>query len=112
MTKSDLNWAALAHIAALAVFFIPFGNIIGPLLVWVLKKNDSTFIDFHGKEALNFQISITIYFLVASALIIFLIGIPMILLVFLLAFVFPILAAIKASEGYYYYYPFSIRFIN
>ena len=112
MTKEEKNWAALSHIASFAGFFIPFGNIVGPLLVWVLKKEDSSYVDFHGKEALNFQISVTIYFLIASALVILLIGIPLLLLVFLFSFIFPVIAAIRASEGVYYYYPFSIRLIN
>ncbi len=112
MTKEERNWAALTHIASFAGFFIPFGNIVGPLLVWVMKKEDSPFIDFHGKEALNFQISVTIYFIIATALIIFLIGIPLLLLLFLFSYVFPILAAIRAAEGNYYYYPISIRLIK
>ena len=103
--------AALIHLSAFTVFIIPFGNIVAPLLLWILKKEDSAFVDYHGREAVNFQISITIYFAVATAFVILLIGIPFLLFAFLIGLVFPVIAAIKASEGNYYSYPFSIRFL-
>ncbi len=112
MTKEEKNWAALAHIASFAGFFIPFGNVVGPLLIWAMKKEDSPYVDFHGKESLNFQISITVYLIVAAVLVIFLIGLPLLLLLFLFSYVFPIIAAIKAAEGNYYRYPLSLRLIN
>lgn len=112
MSKEERNWAALTHVAAFAGFFIPFGNIVGPLLIWIMKKDASAYIDFHGKESLNFQISITIYFLIAAVLIFLLIGLPMLLLIFLASYGFPIVAAIKAAEGEYYYYPLNLRLIN
>ncbi len=113
MTEKEIKmWAALTHIAAFSFFVIPFGNILGPLSIWIIKKNHSDFIDIHGKEAINFQISVTIYTIIASALIILLIGIPMLILVLLIAFIFPVIAAVRAIDGEYYYYPITIEFIK
>jgi uncharacterized Tic20 family protein len=110
--KDEQNWAAIIHISAFSGLIIPFGNIIIPLFLWLIKKNDSPFIDFHGKEAVNFQISVTVYFALAYVLLFVLIGIPLLLVVFLLSFIFPIIAAIKAVEGRYYFYHVSIKFIK
>jgi hypothetical protein len=64
------NIAMLWHVAAFAGYIgIPFGNIVGPLLVWLLKREESPFIDVHGKQALNFQISATIYAIISTMLI-------------------------------------------
>ena len=51
----------LCHLSSLAGSVIPFGNIVGPLVVWLIKKDEYAFVDDQGKESLNFQISITIY---------------------------------------------------
>jgi uncharacterized Tic20 family protein len=112
MTKEEKNWAALIHLAAFTGLVIPFGNIFGPMLIWMLKKDSSEFINYHGKEAVNFQLTLTIYFVIAIVLVIILIGIPILLLVFLFSFIFPIIAAIKAAEGEYYLYPLSFNIIN
>ncbi len=113
MTDKEIRmWAAITHIAAFSFFIIPFGNIFGPLSIWAIKREHSSFIDLHGKEAINFQISVTIYAIVAGFLFIFLIGIPMLLLVLFLAFVFPIIAAVRALDGEYFYYPMTITFIK
>ena len=69
------NIAVLGHLSAFAGYFIPFGNVAGPLIVWLMKREDSSFIDFHGKEALNFQISMTIYAIVSIILVLVVIGI-------------------------------------
>ena len=65
----------LCHASALAGFFVPWaGHILGPLIVWLAKRGDSAEIDEHGKESLNFQISMLIYNLIASVLCLVLIG--------------------------------------
>jgi hypothetical protein len=82
------------------------------LIVWLLKRGDSPEIDAHGKESLNFQISMLIYDAVAAILCIVLIGIPILIALWILNTVFVIIASIRASEGKFYRYPFTIRFIS
>ena len=118
-SSDDTTWGMLCHISALAGFVIPFGNIIGPVIVWVLKKDQSPFVDAHGKEAINFNISYSIYF-VALAIIGFILSFILIgFLVFMLmpfvaiaVLVFIVLAAIKASKGEFYKYPLTIQFVK
>lgn len=112
ISKEERQWAMFCHLAALAGFVIPFGNIIGPLVLWVLKKDESAFIDYHGKEALNFQISFSIYLIVSVILIILLIGILLTVIVATLGVVFLVVAALKANDGVYYTYPATIRFVK
>lgn len=107
------NWAMVSHLSALAMFIgIPFGNIIGPLVVWLVKKDEMPLVDANGKASLNFQISMTIYMIIAGILIIALIGILLLPLLFLINLILIIMAAIKASEGDVYSYPFTIEFIK
>ncbi len=112
LTVEERQWAMFTHLAALAGFVIPFGNIIGPLVLWQIKKDQSTYIDFHGKEAVNFQISVTILVAISIILIVVLIGILMLIAIGILSIVFLVIAAIKANEGVYYTYPFTMRFIK
>jgi hypothetical protein len=102
----------LCHLSALAGFIIPFGNIIGPLLVWQLKKNDVPSVEAHGKEALNFQISMLIYFIVAGILTLVVIGFFLLLALAIVALVCIILASIKASNGELYRYPITLRLLK
>jgi hypothetical protein len=108
--------ATICHLASFAGFLMPFGNILGPLIVWLIKCHDSLYIDYHGKEALNFQISLTLYlfaYLIASAvLIIVLIGMLLIIVVGVAGIVLTIIAAVRASEGEEYRYPMTIRLVK
>ncbi len=111
--KSARTWAMLCHLLALVQLVgVPFGNIIGPLVMWLIKRNDHPFIDGHGKESLNFQISMTIYILVSGLLALFVIGLPILFVVGILDIVFPIVAAVAASDGRDYRYPLTIRFLT
>jgi len=96
----------------LGLFFHFLGHILGPLAVWLLKRGDSPEIDAHGKESLNFQISMLIYDAIAAILCIFLIGIPILIALWVLNTVLVIIASVKASEGKLYQYPFTIRLIK
>lgn len=111
-TKDDRTWAMLCHLSGLAGYVIPLGNIFGPLIVWMIKKDQSWFVDDQGKEALNFQISLTIYLVVAIIAIFVLIGIVLIPIIAVAGLVFMIVAAVKANEGVGYRYPLTIRFIK
>ena len=81
-------------------------------MVWLIKRGDSPEIDAHGKESLNFQISMLIYDAIAAILCIFLIGIPILIALWVLNTVLVIIASVKASEGKFYRYPSTIRLIN
>ena len=96
------------------------GNILGPLLVWVILKDRLPLVDRHGKEAVNFNISLVIYSLVAgavaTALVFVIIGVFLLPLVgiafYIMSILFPVLAGLKANEGGFYFYPLTIRFIK
>ena len=113
-TSSDVRtWSVLCHASALlGLFFHVLGHLGGPLIVWLMKRGDSPEIDAHGKESLNFQISMLIYDAVAAILCVVLIGIPILIALWVLNTVLVIIASVKASEGKFYRYPFTIRFIN
>jgi uncharacterized Tic20 family protein len=107
------SWCVACHLSALAGFVVPaLGHVLGPLIVWLIKRADSSEIDAHGKEALNFQISMLIYNLVAGVLCLVLIGFVLLVILHILNVVFVIIAALKAGEGGMYRYPLTIRLIN
>jgi uncharacterized Tic20 family protein len=111
-SKDEKTFAMFCHLSALAGFIIPFGNIIGPLILWQMKKAESAFIDDQGKEALNFQITIGIAALICFALLLVIIGAFLLPVVGLVALIFTIIGAIKANEGVTYRYPFAIRLVK
>lgn len=106
------QWAMLTHLAAFAAFLIPFGNIIGPLLVWQLKKDLSPYVEQNGKEAVNFQITIAIVALVGMLLLFVLVGALLLPILGLYWLVLTIIAGVKANNGVAYRYPLTIRFIK
>ncbi len=117
MNQLDSNpesrmWAMLAHLSALSGFVIPFGNIVGPLIIWLIKRDEMSFVNDQAKEALNFNISMTIYMLVSLVLIFVVIGIPLIIVLGIAWLVLTIVAAVKANEGVAYRYPLTLRLVN
>lgn len=102
----------LCHLRALAGYLFPFGNLMGPLAVWLAKKNDYPFVDDQGKESLNFQITITIAVVIAAFSIFLLVGIILLPAVLLFDLVMMVVAAINASNGTWYRYPLTIRFVK
>lgn len=109
---SNNNWAMLCHLSALAMFVFPLGNVLGPLVVWLLKKEEMPLVDREGKESINFQITISIFALVAGLLTFILIGIPLLVLIGIANLVFIVLASLEASNGRPYTYPFNLRLIK
>ena len=67
-SSADRSWAAGIHLAALSAHVIPFGNVLGPLIVWLIRRESSRFVDQNGKDAINFQISALIYLVVLFAI--------------------------------------------
>jgi uncharacterized Tic20 family protein len=107
------NWGMLCHLTALAGFIgIPFGHILGPLVVWLLKKNDYPSVDEQGKESLNFQISLSIYGIISALLIFVMVGIFLLIVLILADLILVIVASVKTSNGESYRYPLTIRFIK
>jgi uncharacterized protein len=111
--KSDRMWAMFCHLAALCGYFLPvIGNILGPFLVWIAKRDQSAFIDQQGKEALNFQLTVSIALLVAVMLMVVVIGIFLLPLIALVDFILIVIAAASAYKGENFRYPFCLRFIR
>ena len=111
LSKDEKNWALAAHLSSLASFIgIPW--FLGPLIIYFVKKDESTFVGDHAKEALNFGISVFIYFVVCLALMFVLIGFLLAPILVIAAIVLNVMAGIKASEGKTYKYPFTIRLIS
>lgn len=107
------TWSAACHASALLGVFLHFpGHLIPPLVVWLAKRDESPEIDAHGKEAVNFQLSMLIYNLVAAVFCIILIGFVFLAVLWVLNAILSIVAAIKASDGELYRYPITIRFIQ
>ena len=122
MSTEERNWAMFCHLASFAAFIgVPFGHILGPLIVWLIKKDSSPFVDEQGRESLNFQISLALYSIVGSVLAlvigivtlgigVFLI-IPIVAVVTLVLLVMTIVAALEVQKGVHYRYPFTLRFL-
>ena len=108
----ERQMAMFTHLAALAGLVIPFGNIIGPLVLWLIKKDTMPFVDDQGKEALNFNITVSIAGIACLILFLIFIGYFLMIALSVLWLVFLIIAAIKSGEGEVYRYPLTIRFIR
>lgn len=119
---NEKQFALFVHLSALLGFLVPLANLIAPFILWQVKKNESAFVDDQGKEAVNFQITLTL-----AAIVLGVVGLP--LMLFTLGFagiivipaglalliagvVLPILAGIKANEGIAYRYPYILRLIK
>jgi uncharacterized Tic20 family protein len=111
-TQDERTWGMLAHLAAFAFFICPFGNVVGPLVVWLVKRDQSAFVADQGKEALNFNISVLLAALVCGVLVLILVGILLGVALFIFWLAMTIVAAIKASEGARYRYPFTLRLVK
>ena len=111
-SPEERNWSMLLHLSAFSGLIIPFANLIAPLVVWLMFRARSDMVDFHGKRALNFQISMTIYTLIAAIFSFILIGIPFLIGLTIIWIVYEIVAAVRASRGDPPGYIISIRFLR
>ncbi|MBB3103501.1 DUF4870 domain-containing protein [Azomonas macrocytogenes] len=113
LDRETRQWAMLCHYAAFFGLMVPMiGNVIGPLILWQLKREAHSFIDQQGKEALNFQITYSILMMICGVLAWFIIGFPLMALISLIAFVLVVIAGIRANEGKSYRYPFCWRLVK
>ena len=111
--KSDETmWAMFCHLGGLFGFVFPFGNILAPLAIWLVHRDSFPLVDDQGKEAVNFQISISIYLIASALMILIVIGFVLLIALLIFALVVTVSAAIQASKGGKYRYPFTIRFIQ
>jgi uncharacterized protein len=110
--KDARNWAMICHLSALAGYFCPFGNVLGPLIVWAVKKDEYSYVDVQGKEAINFQLSMTIAYLVSIVLCFVVIGFFLLGILAIYGLVIMIIASIKTNDGVDFRYPHSIRFLK
>lgn len=122
-SEDERQWAMFAHLSALAGGLLTgafggWGFFLGPLVIWLMKKDTMPFVDDQAKEALNFNITVSAIFLVLLIFTILTLGIgilltgPIMLIVGIAALVFIIIAAMKSKEGERYRYPFAIRLIK
>lgn len=110
--KDERTWGMLCHLVVFTGYIIPLAWIIGPLVVWMIKRDEMPFVDDQGKESLNFQITIMLAMIASGLLMFILIGFVLIFVVVIFQFIVVIIASIKANEGVYYRYPLCIRFIK
>lgn len=109
----ERNWAVATHLASFCGYIgVPFGHILGPLIIWLMKKETSRFLDEVGKETVNYNISILIWFVICIPFCFILIGIPILIGLAIMDIIVTIMAAIAASNGQQYQYPLTIRFIS
>ena len=112
VSNDETNWGMFAHLSALIGFIIPFGSIIGPLVIWLTKGKEMEFVGTEAKEALNFQITMLIAFLICWVLVFVLIGFLLMALVAIADLILVIMAAVSASKGQPYRYPFALRLVK
>ena len=112
-TENERTWGMLAHLSALAGLAIPLiGNVLGPLFVSIARADQSPFVAAHAREALNFNITVTLAALVCTLLMLVFIGFLLGSALFIAWLVMTLIAAIRASEGAAYHYRFSLRLVK
>jgi len=113
-TPEERTWGMLAHLSAILATALSAMGFIGPLIVWLIKKDQSKFVDYHGKEALNFQLNLLIYMVIAVGIALATcgMGIPLPAAVGIYGVVMCIIAGLKANNGELYRYPFTFRLIK
>lgn len=107
----ERQWLSILHLSALAGLVIPCGNVVGPLVVWLIKKTEFPGLDAEGRKVLNFQISYAIYMILAAVAICVWVGMVLLPVIYILWLVFTIIGAVKASNGEPYEFPMSIRML-
>jgi len=111
-TLDERTWGMLAHLSAFVGLVLPLGNLLGPLIVWLAKRERSGFVAEQGKEALNFNISVVIAGVVCGILVYVFVGILLGVALFISWLAMTIVAGIKAGEGIHYRYPISLRLVK
>ena len=110
--KEQRNWAMFCHLSALAGLLFPFGSVIGPLIIWLVKKEEMPLVAEHGRKSLNFQLTMMIAYIVSFLLVFVVVGVILLPIVALFSLIMVIVSAIKASDGKEVNYPLTIEFIK
>lgn len=110
--KEQRTWAMFCHLSALAGLLFPFGSVIGPLIVWLVKKEEMPLVAEHGRKSLNFQLTMMIAYIVCFMLMFVVVGVILLPLVALFSLIMVVVSAIKANDGKEVNYPMSIEFIK
>lgn len=111
-TQSERDWAMFCHLSAFAGYFFPFGGIIGPIICWISRRDESAWVDVNGRASLNFQLSMLLYTVLVIPLCFIIVGIPILVGLGVLEAVCIIVASIRAAKGEVFKYPISIPFIQ
>lgn len=121
-SPEDRQWAMFAHLSGLIAMWVGWLGFLGPLIIWLIKKDQSRFVDDQGKEALNFQLNMLLAVIVLGILTApvafitlglgLLLMIPLFLVLFAIEVIMPILAALKVNAGEAYRYPYIIRIVT
>jgi uncharacterized protein len=112
-TQDERTWGMIAHLSAFAGIVFPLGgNILAPLIIWLTRRDTSAYVEIEAREALNFNITVALGWLVCGSLFFALIGIPLGVVLFFYWLVMVIVAGVKTSEGVGYRYPISLRLVN
>jgi uncharacterized Tic20 family protein len=114
ISDDEKTWALFSHLSLLAHLVIPFFAIAIPIVIWATKKESSSFVDDHARESINFQITLTLYHLIAIPLAIITCGVGalLVLVAYVLGVIGMIMAAMAANRGEFYRYPMTFRFIH
>src|SRR5512133_851806 len=110
LSETERNWSMLCHLSAFAGFFFPFGGVIGPLICWLTRRDESSWVNENGKASLNFQLSMLLYMVLCIPLCFIIIGIPIVILIGTLKVICVIIASVKAPKGELFRYPLVIPF--
>jgi len=112
INSEEQTFSMLCHLSALSGIIIPFGHIIGPLVFWLIKKDQFPEVDRQGKEALNFQISMTIWMFLSGILVLIVIGLFALIALGVLDLVIIIVAAVKSNNGERFKYPLTLEILK
>jgi uncharacterized Tic20 family protein len=110
-SPDERTWATFAHLSGLVAAWLGGFAFLGPLIIWLIKKDQSPFVADQAKEALNFQIAVAIALWISAALIWVCVGFVLLPVVYLGSIIFSIIAAMEANKGNYYRYPYTLRLI-
>lgn len=108
---SDETYNVVLHLSQYCSFVVPYLGIVAPIGLWMMNKDDDPIVDEHGRNVINWNISLLIYSTICAILIFFLIGLLLIWIPILMGLIFPVIGAVKAKDGVIWKYPFSIKFL-
>jgi len=114
VTSTSTNWALSAHLLGfLGTYIVPaFGNILAPMVIWLMKKEEDAFVARHALEVMNFQITVFLAMLVCAPLVLVFIGIPLLALLLVAQIVLGIAGTFAAAKGKEYQYPGTLRLVK